>query len=64
VLQDQLPEAEIVIPDAEIITFKEAIIFAFLGVLRYLGQPNCLSSVTGALADNSGGAIWGEFAKK
>ncbi|WP_448519011.1 anhydro-N-acetylmuramic acid kinase [Rhodoflexus sp.] len=61
VLQSQLPEAEIFIPEAEIIAFKEAIVFAFLGVLRYLGQPNCLASVTGASADNCGGAIWGKL---
>ncbi len=60
-LQKQLPEAEIVIPDADIIAFKEAIVFAFLGVLRYLGQPNCLASVTGATADNCGGAVWGNI---
>jgi anhydro-N-acetylmuramic acid kinase len=60
-LQSLLPEATIVIPDAAIIAFKEAIVFAFLGVLRYLGQPNCLSSVTGASADSCGGAIWGKL---
>lgn len=61
-LQNQLPEAEIVIPDADIIAFKEAIVFAFLGVLRYLGQPNCMASVTGAAADSCGGAVWGNLA--
>ncbi|MCS7019474.1 MAG: anhydro-N-acetylmuramic acid kinase [Cytophagales bacterium] len=57
-LRSQLPHAEIVVPAPEIIAFKEAIVFAFLGLLRYLRQPNCLASVTGALADNCGGAFW------
>lgn len=46
------------LPDKSEIDFKEAIIFAFLGVLRYLGQQNCLKSVTGASCDNIGGAIY------
>ncbi|MEN8118556.1 MAG: anhydro-N-acetylmuramic acid kinase, partial [Bacteroidota bacterium] len=43
-----LTSTEIVIPSKEIIDFKEAIIFAFLGVLRVQGINNCLASVTGA----------------
>jgi anhydro-N-acetylmuramic acid kinase len=43
----------------ELIEFKEALIFAFLGVLKLRGEPNCLSSVTGASRDNCGGAIYG-----
>ena len=46
------------IPSKQEIDFKEAIIFAFLGVLRYLGLPNCLKTVTGAACDNIGGAIY------
>ncbi|MFV0506087.1 MAG: anhydro-N-acetylmuramic acid kinase [Bacteroidales bacterium] len=43
------------IPDDTIIDYKEAIIFAFLGVLKREKQANCLSSVTGAAFDNIGG---------
>ena len=50
--------AEIVIPVKEIIDYKEALIFAFLGVLRLRRQINCLSSVTGSIADNSGGIVY------
>lgn len=50
--------SEIVIPDKEIIEFKEALIFAFLGVLRHRNEPNCLSSVTGSISDNVGGCIY------
>jgi anhydro-N-acetylmuramic acid kinase len=47
-----------IIPDANIIDFKEAIIFAFLGLLRVNGDINCLASVTGASRDSSGGAVY------
>ena len=49
---------EIVIPDEQTIDFKEAIIFAFLGVLRMRGETNCLSAVTGARIDNCGGSVY------
>jgi anhydro-N-acetylmuramic acid kinase len=46
------------IPDQKIINFKEALIFAYLGVLRITNQINCLSSVTGAKRDNVGGSLY------
>ncbi len=48
---------EIIIPDVNLIHFKEALIFAFLGVLRWRNEINCLSSVTGAKKDSSSGVI-------
>lgn len=45
------------VPEKTIIDYKEAMIFAFLGVLRTRKQVNCLSSVTGASKDNCGGVI-------
>lgn len=42
----------------ELIEFKEALVFAFLGVLRLRGEANCLSSVTGASIDNCGGVVY------
>ena len=47
------------IPPKEIIEFKEAIAFAFLGYKRYLHQVNILKSVTGADRDSCAGAIYG-----
>ncbi|MEZ5083565.1 MAG: anhydro-N-acetylmuramic acid kinase [Bacteroidales bacterium] len=48
---------KISVPDDLLINYKEAMIFAFLGVLRLRGEINCLSSVTGASHDSSSGLI-------
>ena len=50
--------AQIVIPSQEIIEFKEALLFAFLGVLKDQEEVNCLKSVTGASKDHSSGVIY------
>ena len=52
---------KIILPSKEIIEFKEAIIFAFLGILRLRKEANCLQSVTGATQDNIGGCIYQAF---
>jgi anhydro-N-acetylmuramic acid kinase len=44
-------------PDLLTIQFKEAIVFAFLGVLRHVQTPNTLASVTGVAQDHCGGSI-------
>lgn len=51
--------AELIIPDDEVVKFKEALIFAFLGVLRVRNEINCLRSVTGSKSDSSGGVTIG-----
>jgi anhydro-N-acetylmuramic acid kinase len=46
------------IPDEQLIDFKEALLFAFLGYLRVHEANNCLQSVTGATRNSCGGAIY------
>jgi anhydro-N-acetylmuramic acid kinase len=52
-----LTDAEIIVPEKELIEFKEAIVFGFLGALYLSETPNCLSSVTGAERDVIGGEL-------
>ena len=52
------PNTMVVIPDEATVDFKEAIIFAFLGLLRWRGECNCLAGVTGAARDSVGGAVY------
>ncbi|MCA0133562.1 anhydro-N-acetylmuramic acid kinase [Winogradskyella alexanderae] len=49
--------AQIIIPENNLVEFKEALIFAFLGVLKARNEANCLASVTGAKRDHSSGRI-------
>lgn len=59
-IADYLKELNItvVIPDANLVSYKEALIMAFIGVLRWRQEYNVLSSVTGATRDSIGGALW------
>ena len=50
--------ARVILPDSRTIEFKEALIFAFLGLLRERGEVNCLKSVTGARRDHSSGVVY------
>ena len=54
----EIGSKKVIIPDMQTIDFKEAIIFAFLGVLRMCSEVNCLCDVTGARMDNCGGAVY------
>jgi anhydro-N-acetylmuramic acid kinase len=51
-------QIEVVVPDEKLIQYKEAMIMAFMGVLRWRQEYNILSSVTGASRDTIGGALW------
>lgn len=48
---------EVVVPDMGLVNFKEALVFAFLGVLRITGRTNVLASVTGAESDSCTGTV-------
>lgn len=55
---NSLRPAVFVSPQKHIIDFKEAIVFAYLGYLRYFNQPNILHEVTGVNLDHSGGVLF------
>ena len=49
---------QVVVPSDDIIDYKEALVFAFLGLLRNRNEINVLKSVTGADSDSSSGRIF------
>lgn len=52
-------DTTLVVPDEEIVKYKEALVFAFLGVLRTQQKINSLKSVTHAIKDSSSGVMVG-----
>lgn len=46
------------VPEEAIVNYKEAIVMAFIGLLRWRETNNVLASVTGAKRDSVGGAVW------
>ena len=48
----------VVVPDAGLVDYKEALVMALLGVLRWREENTVLGSVTGARRDSIGGAVW------
>ena len=57
-IKSLLPDVKVTLPDDKTIQFKEALIFALLGLLKLRGEVNALSSVTGALKDHSSGYVY------
>lgn len=47
-----------VVPEPDVIAFKEALVMALIGTLRWREEVNVLSSVTGATRDSVGGTLW------
>jgi anhydro-N-acetylmuramic acid kinase len=50
--------AEVFVPQRELVDYKEALVMALIGVLRWREERNVLASVTGAERDSIGGAVW------
>ena len=46
------------IPHPDLIAYKEALIMALIGVLRWREEINVLHTVTGASRSSIGGALW------
>jgi anhydro-N-acetylmuramic acid kinase len=52
------PAVSLVIPSKKLIEYKEALIFALMGILRVEQEINVLKTVTGASKDSSSGVIY------
>ncbi|KAB5487015.1 MULTISPECIES: anhydro-N-acetylmuramic acid kinase [Flagellimonas] len=52
------PNIEVFIPSKTLIAYKEALVFALMGVLRLEGKTNVLRSVTGATSDSCSGEVF------
>jgi len=48
----------VAIPEEKIVKYKEALVMALLGVLRWREENTVLNSVTGASRSSIGGAVW------
>jgi anhydro-N-acetylmuramic acid kinase len=53
-----ISNVEVIIAENNIVQYKEALIMALLGVLRWREENTVLASVTGALRSSIGGAVW------
>jgi anhydro-N-acetylmuramic acid kinase len=49
---------DVVVPEKALVDYKEALVMALIGVLRWREENNVLASVTGASRDSIGGAVW------
>jgi anhydro-N-acetylmuramic acid kinase len=54
----QSSNIDVVVPEAMLINYKEALVMALIGVLRWREEYNVLSTVTGAKRSSIGGAVW------
>jgi anhydro-N-acetylmuramic acid kinase len=54
----QALDVELIVPDPDLVNYKEALVMAFIGVLRWRQENNVFASVTGASRDSIGGALW------
>ena len=54
----QEKKVAVLVPDMQTVQYKEALIMALLGALRWLGKATVIFSVTGGRAESVGGAVW------
>ena len=54
----EVSRGNIIVPSSDLIEYKEAIVFAFLGWLRLNRRINCFASVTGASRDSCCGVLY------
>jgi anhydro-N-acetylmuramic acid kinase len=50
-------DTKYIVPNKKLVIFKEAIVFGFLGLLRFLEKKNIANSVTGSTNSSSSGLI-------
>lgn len=50
-------KANVIIPSDVLVAYKEALVFAFLGLLNFINETNVYSSVTGSARDHIGGVL-------
>jgi anhydro-N-acetylmuramic acid kinase len=51
-------DAEIIVPDKNIVNYKEPLAMAIMGILRWREENNVFSYITGASRDSIGGSVW------
>jgi len=49
---------DVIVPDENLVKFKEALVMALLGVLRWREEDTVINTVTGASRSSIGGAVW------
>ncbi|MEO6832039.1 MAG: anhydro-N-acetylmuramic acid kinase, partial [Chitinophagaceae bacterium] len=54
----QEKKVAVIVPDMQTVQYKEALIMALLGALRWMGKATVMSSVTGGTGESVGGAVW------
>jgi anhydro-N-acetylmuramic acid kinase len=54
----QAKHVQVVVPEDTLINYKEALVMAFIGALRWREEVNVLASVSGATRNSIGGALW------
>jgi anhydro-N-acetylmuramic acid kinase len=59
-LKEELKELniEVIVPDKKLVNYKEALIMALIGVLRWREEYNVMATVKGASRNSIGGALW------